>query len=195
MGVPAPGHAMDQLRQVAALLQRHVKPKRGRTPYVDYVVAAILLCRVPNLSTRFACLPVGADPVRGHGRVGKYAAVLRRKLATVSRTQLAFLDAACMAITAEASANIAGFDRMKRAIFPPAQLANADCAPLPAAASAITAAPTATSPAQPKEVSVFVTNDRHAAMRPLAGGCARGCAGHVVSRVSPDRFAGPPRGH
>jgi hypothetical protein len=73
-----------------------------------------------------------------------------------------------MAITAEASANIAGFDRMKRAIFPPAQLANADCAPVPAAASAITAAPTATSPAQPKEVSVFVTNDRHAAMRPLA---------------------------
>jgi hypothetical protein len=74
MGVPALRHAMDQLRQVAALLQRHVKPKRGRTPYVDYVVAAILLCRVPNLSTRFACLAVGADPVRGHGRVGKYAA-------------------------------------------------------------------------------------------------------------------------
>ena len=74
--------AMDDVRALAVLLQPRLKPNRGRTPEVAYVMAAILLARNPHLGGRGACRLVdGADENAGHSRVSSLAAKVQSILA------------------------------------------------------------------------------------------------------------------
>jgi hypothetical protein len=89
---PAPASAfwtsaMDDVRALAMQLQSHLKPNRGRTPEVPYVMAAILLARNPHLGGRGACRLVdGADENAGHSRVSSLAAKVQSMLTAADDT-------------------------------------------------------------------------------------------------------------
>ena len=77
---------MEALRVLASELQPRLKPNRGPTPELPYIMAAILLARNPQLGSRGACRLVhGADEAAGHSRVKKLAARVKPLLTLVPK--------------------------------------------------------------------------------------------------------------
>lgn len=143
----------DNLRGVAALLLPFAKPRRGPAPKVETIMAAILLCRVLDVSAHMACEAVKAgDTV---SRVTKLAAKLRPKLRALSPAILAGLDATCAAVTA--AANFPSFRWRKHATVASAQLAPLDANKAGATAGA--SAQVTTPIAEPRQVPCYFTDD------------------------------------